>query len=244
MSDSKTDTFAGLADELDVDVPDHILVLLRTLRLLAASESASAESATTDRDVRPLTDPSGKVTVRQACRMGVCIDATDSKALEHALTITERERDEARSALAAMAQRRREEQSARKAAEEALAAMTARRDNLSKAVEVNHAKYNVDLAHERVARLAAEKERDETRALTKELGDVAENARYSERQRWLSSPPIAEHVRGEVERAVAAETLECAKVCETYANSRTDERFTAAMACHGRIMNRAGKAAS
>lgn len=37
------------------------------------------------------------ISVREACRRRLTLDGTDAQALEHALTITERERDEARS---------------------------------------------------------------------------------------------------------------------------------------------------
>jgi len=36
-----------------------------------------------------------KITVREACRLRTPLDGTDAQCLEHALTITERERDEA-----------------------------------------------------------------------------------------------------------------------------------------------------
>jgi hypothetical protein len=36
-----------------------------------------------------------RITVRKACRRRMPLDGTDAQALEHALTITERERDEA-----------------------------------------------------------------------------------------------------------------------------------------------------
>jgi hypothetical protein len=43
---------------------------------------------------------SEKISVREACRMRMSIDGTDAQALEHALTITEGERDALRDALA------------------------------------------------------------------------------------------------------------------------------------------------
>lgn len=42
-------------------------------------------------------------TVREACRRRMPLDGVDAQALEHALTITERERDEARERLARIA---------------------------------------------------------------------------------------------------------------------------------------------
>lgn len=43
------------------------------------------------------------LTVREACKRGVPLDGSDAQALEHALTMTERERDEVRAQCAAMA---------------------------------------------------------------------------------------------------------------------------------------------
>jgi len=47
-----------------------------------------------------MTDPTGQLTVREACRRRMPLDGADAQCLEHALTITERERDEARADLA------------------------------------------------------------------------------------------------------------------------------------------------
>lgn len=52
------------------------------------------------------------VTVRQACRERRGLDGTDAQALEHALTITERERDEARATNARLNRRCQEYESA------------------------------------------------------------------------------------------------------------------------------------
>jgi hypothetical protein len=52
---------------------------------------------------QPKSDPT--LTVREACRRRMPIDGADAQALEHALTITERERDEARAEAGRLTQR-------------------------------------------------------------------------------------------------------------------------------------------
>lgn len=54
-----------------------------------------------DRDIKP----ENRSTVREACRRGMALDGADAKALEHALTITEGERDALRKAAASCAAR-------------------------------------------------------------------------------------------------------------------------------------------
>lgn len=47
-----------------------------------------------------MSDTPAKITVREACRRRMALDEADAQALEHALTITERERDAAESEVA------------------------------------------------------------------------------------------------------------------------------------------------
>lgn len=47
----------------------------------------------------PVVKADPTLTVREACRRRMPLDGTDAQALEHAITITERERDEARAEL-------------------------------------------------------------------------------------------------------------------------------------------------
>lgn len=63
-------------------------------------------------------DPPSNLTVREACRQRVPLDGADAQALEHALTITERERDEAIAAFKDASRLRSEIQQARMKAED------------------------------------------------------------------------------------------------------------------------------
>ena len=60
--------------------------------IIARIDAALAEPAKAD----------PTLTVREACRRRMPLDGTDAQALEHAITITERERDKARAALSAL----------------------------------------------------------------------------------------------------------------------------------------------
>ena len=61
-----------------------------------SSDRTAALTAEYERMVAQLSGDSGRLTVREACRRRMPLDGADAQCLEHALTITERERDEAR----------------------------------------------------------------------------------------------------------------------------------------------------